>query len=324
MKMTENRLFNEVLKERFLNQFNEMTQQNYRRIFLIVETYESDLKKDICFFTIEEIKTVLFSFEARNRGTVESYARIISSYLNWCVEQKFIEKNVLADFKPNDFDEFVMPVEFITERTLRRIEDFCENYQDAVILRLLFIGAGGKRLSEIRNLKKQDVDFKNKRIRLINSLKEDNSGFPVRYTARWIDVDDRTLQLIDGAINQKQYTKRNGNIVFDIRVKPFVDLVKNDYVIRPSITNVESYSAPVDKYVIYRRIQMIEDTYGLKKFNSKFIQRSGMLYYASNIMMDDQLTNIDIKIVAERFGIRYSNNIKSFLTMENIRSLYPK
>lgn len=322
--MTEEKLFNEVLKRRFLSEFNEATQQNYRRIFNIVEKYEASLKKDICFFTLEEIKTVLFDFKARNRGTVESYARIISSYLNWCVEQKIIVKNVLADLRPDDFDEFVMPTEFITERTLRRIEDFCENYQDAVILRLLFIGAGGKRLSEIRNLKKQDIDFKNKRIRLINSLKEDKIGYPVRYIERWIDVDDRTLQLIDGAIHQKQYTKRNGDIVFDIRVKPYVDLVKNDYVIRPAVTNVESHSAPVDKYVIYRRIQMIEDTYGLKDFNSKFIQRSGMLYYANKIMVGDELTNIDIKIVAERFGISHPNNIKSFVTLENIRSLYPK
>uniref|UniRef100_UPI00406C8B6D hypothetical protein n=1 Tax=Peribacillus sp. FSL E2-0159 TaxID=2975289 RepID=UPI00406C8B6D len=58
------------------------------------------------------------------------------------------------------------------------------NYQDSVILHLLFIGVGGKQLSEIRNLNKKDIDWENGRLRLVNSLKEDIYGNPLKFTER--------------------------------------------------------------------------------------------------------------------------------------------
>src|SRR5690606_42012578 len=123
------------------------------------------------------------------RNTIESYGRIISGYLNWCVKNRIISKNVMEDMKPADFEKFIYDdSEYLSEKSLRRIEDLCNNYQDAVILRLLFIGVGGKQLSEIRNLKVSDVDFTNKKLRLINTLKADEKGIPTKYTERIIDV----------------------------------------------------------------------------------------------------------------------------------------
>src|SRR5690606_32760586 len=146
-----------------------------------------------------EIESVLYGFEANNRNTVESYGRIISSYLNWSVKNKIREDNPLTSFKPGDFEKYLTNDEiYMSDKQLRRYEDQCENPQDAVILRLLFEGLSGKELSEICNLKKTDVDRENNRLFLMDA--GSNSG-------RILPVEQRTIDLIDAAIAQRMYRK---------------------------------------------------------------------------------------------------------------------
>jgi hypothetical protein len=183
---------------------------------------------------------------------------------------------------------------------------------------------GGKELSEIRNLKITDVDFENKRLRLKEALKEDEKGFPIKYTERFIYVDERTLYLIEGAINEKTYLKRNGDLAQteSENIRPYTDLLNNGYVIKPSLTKNEYILRPVDKFVIYRRLSMLKDVLGLKKFNAKFIQQSGMLYLAKNIIENNEITLDDLKIIADKFNIKSYHNLKGLITMENINRIY--
>lgn len=321
-----NSLFNEELKNEFLNTVNEKTRKSYKRIFIITLKHERALNKDINQFSRKEIETVLKGFKTKSRNTIESYGRIISSYLNWCVKSGIINKNAMADMKPDDFDKFVYDEDgYLSEKELMRIEDRCNNYQDAVILRLLFIGVGGKQLSEIRNLKVEDVDFERKRLRLINSLQDDDRGMPLKYTERFIDVDDRTISLIQGAIRQKTYLKRNGDVAQteNGNISLYTDLVMNSYVVRSSITKTDNYNTPTDKFVIYRRLSMIEDVFGIEKFNAKFIQQSGMLYMANNTVRGNVSLD-DLKIVADRFNIKSYHNLKGIISDDNLNKIYTR
>ena len=318
-----NSLFNEKDKMLYLGDIKENTKQSYERIFRITSSFESALGKDINKFSEEEIETVLYSFRANNRNTIESYARIISSYLNWSVKHKLTDVNILEKYRPDNFEKFLTNEEvYIAENKLRRYEDMCENFQDAVILRLLFIGVGGKQMSEIRNLKKSDIDEEKMELRLTNTLKEDKDGFPLKYTERYLSIDERTLTLINGAINQKTYMKRNGFMVESNNVRPYTDIVKNDYVIRASITKTENFSAPVDKFVIYRRMSVLSETLGVD-LTTKFIQRSGMIFYGKGLIQNEKLSLDDLKIIANRFNMKSHHNLKGFLTVENILETYP-
>lgn len=316
-----NSLFNKRDKIKFLNGVKEGTRQSYERIFKFTSQFESALNKDINLFTKNELETVLRKFEASNRNTIESYARIISSYLNWSVKNNLTPVNLLSDFKPDDFEKYLKNnEEYITEKKLRRYEDQCENYQDAVILRLLFSGVGGKQMSEIRNLKKSHIDFDKMEIKLIESLKEEN-GIPVKFTERYLKVDRRTLDLIEGAINQKTYSKRNGMMEEINNIRPFTDLVNNEYVIRSSITKTDHINTPVDKFVIYRRIATISETLGID-IKAKFIQRSGMIFQASKLIQDDNISLDDLKIIANQFNIKSYHNLKGFISIDSIRRIY--
>ena len=331
-KETDTRpLFNLELKNEFLSSMigtktiSEDTSKSYTRIFNVTKPSEYALNKDLSEFTLEEMETILYNFQANNRNTVESYARIISSYLNWSYQHNKTQTNVLSSLKPTDFEKYLTNEEnYFTDKLLRRWEDGCANYQDAVLLRLLFNGIGGKQMSEIRNLKKTDVDFDNKRLRLVNTLKSDSNGLPLKFTERWIDVDDRTLDLIRGAIDKKTYLKKNGDMAETQHnnVRAFTDLVSNDYVVRASITKTDNWNTPVDRFVIYRRIQMLSEIFGIEILTTKFIQRSGMIYYANELMKDGELALDDIKMVADRFNLKSYHNLKGFLTIENIEKTY--
>lgn len=328
-----NSLFNTKVKIDYLSDMiksgaiSEETSKSYSRIFGVTFSSEEALEKDLNQFTLEEMETILYNFKANNRNTVESYARIISSYLNWSVINEQSGTNVLADLKPTDFEKYLTFEEtYFTNKQLRRWEDSCVNFQDAVILRLLFNGVSGKQMSEIRNLKKSDVDLENKRLRLVNTLKADKNGFPIKFTERWIDVDERTLELVRGAIEKKTYQKKNGDVAQTEynNVRPYTDLVNNDYVVRASITKTDNWNTPVDRFVIYRRIQMLSEIFSVEDLTAKFIQRSGMIFHANELMKGEKLSLDDIKIVADRFNLKSYHNLKGFLTVENIEKTYPK
>src|SRR4051812_13075957 len=106
---TDNSLFNPDVKESFLQDMiqsgtiTEDTAKNYERILGITAGDEEALGKDLNQFTLPELETILLGFKANNRNTIETYARIISSYLNWSVKEGITEVNQLAELKPNDF-----------------------------------------------------------------------------------------------------------------------------------------------------------------------------------------------------------------------------
>ena len=328
----EKSLYNHDIKIKYLNEMvasrtiSIETRNNYLRIFKVASKIEFELDKDLSIFSLEEIEIILNAFQAKNRNTVESYARIISSYLKWSVKNQYTLINVLSDLRPDDFNKYLTNGEvYMTEKELWAIEGNCVNAQDAVILRLLFIGVSGKELSELKNLKRTDIDFENNRLKLINTLKSDGNGYPIKSTTRWIGINDegRTLALIQKALNQKTYLKRNGDMEPIANIRPYTDLVMNDYVLRPSITKTEGFDTPVDKFVIYRRIEIIEKSLGLENLTAKFMQRSGMILLAKQLTNGNDPTLDDLKIIAARYNLASYHNLKGFITAENIRETYP-
>ena len=330
-------LFNEEIKERFLDDsvnrgvISQKTSESYRNIFK--RTYklkEKKAKKDLYEFDMKEMESLLIKFEANNRNTIESYGRIISSYLNWCVDNSLTDTNIIADLKPDDFIKYLLNEEkYFTYKQLLYYEEGCKNSQDSVLLRLIFNGFIGKNLSEIRNLKMTDLDKERKMIRLVNNLKEDpDSGMPIEFTERWEHLDDYTMELIEDAYGEMIYVQKNGEIKQGEKGKPreYTELVRNSYVIRASITKTNQEERPVNRHVIHRRIKMLGEYFGLKdKLDTKYIQRSGMIYYASQLIGDeDEVTVNVLKQVAKRFNLQSHHNLKGFLTIENIRKTYPK
>jgi len=112
-------------------------------------------------------------------------------------------------------------------------------------------------------------------------------------------------------------------------IRNYTDLIYSEFVIRSSNTGKNKIVGAVDRNVIYRRISTIEKTYGdmnpsaSERLNAKNISRSGMIFYAQDIMRFDNITlrSEIMKRVSKKFNIS-PYILGEFITERNISRLY--
>lgn len=316
VEVKSSKLYNEHIKERFLETYPEQTRPGYRRIFITSKRTEELLGKDLYDFSLEEIEDVLHDLSPTTFSASQTNGRIVTAYISWAIQEGLRQNNInpLRIVDPQYFTKFVDPTlnMFFTEKKLREIEDQCVNAQDYAIFRLLFEGVNGSRLSEIRNLKKADVDSDNLRLTLTDA---DGSQ-------RVIDVSPRAISFVEKAAKETVYYKKNGEPIDNEKVRPYTDLVDNEYVFRSSITRTEHYGM-VDIHLIYRRINMVKELFEIPFFTSTNIAKSGMIYMAKELVKrDGDLLREHYLMIADRFKVNNWYSIKEYVNMDNIKKLY--
>jgi integrase len=313
--------YNNKMKLLFLQKYPNNTQNTYSRIFEKSKEYEEKYKKDLCEFSISQIEDVLFDLEPLTQSASHVNGRIITAYIDWCILNKNIAiENELKNQPMAWFNQFVdKDIQlYYTEASIRKIEEDCANYQDMVIVRLLFEGVSGKSLSEIRNLRKNDINYETGEVTLV-----DEDG-----TTRPFVLSDRAIYLIEEANKLDIYFKKNG-FFEDESVGLETNLVDNSYVIRTSITRTNIKDQPVDKMVIYRRIQTISETLGYPALNPKNIIRSGVINKGKEIMEDKNKDTLDKEEYIEICKLYKMNEknwypIKKYCNPDIIKKLYKK
>ncbi|ARF70719.1 hypothetical protein B7C51_24920 (plasmid) [Paenibacillus larvae subsp. pulvifaciens] len=317
MKKLPNDLYNEKIKEEFLNIYdNEETKNNYKRIFQISSYTEKATNKDIYDFNMKELESVLYDLDPLTKASSESNGRILTSYISWCISKGYKKGiNILKTVDSDWFDKFVDKNKKIywSYKEIKQIISRCENAQDAAPIRLLFSSVNGKGAAEIRNLKKQDIDSYNNTLRLT-----DYDG-----SQRIIKVEEDVIDLCIDALNEKEYVKRNGVMEYRQNVSNVNELFVNDYVFRNSQTRTTNENGPVQSSVIYRRINLIGETLSIPYFTSKNIFRSGMIYLGRKLLeKNGELGNDQYKEIAKEFKINNWYSLKDFVNYDNIYKLY--
>lgn len=311
-----NIMYNQNIKESFLSDFPLNTQSTYRRIFIRSMGVEEVLGKDLYDFTKHEIEEVLFDLNPLTPAVSQSNGRIISSYISWWIEKNKSQSiNPLNTVGAEWFNKFIDKNKklYYSYKDIKQIEDFCMNAQDAVIVRLYFEGVAGMDSAEIRNLSKNDIHSD------INTLilRDANK------TPRAYKVSHDCIKLVNDALAERTYMKRNGLMVEQENVRTFTDLVNNDYVIRNSITRTDLADEAVHSSVIYRRMKMISELMQLPYLTGKNVFRSGIIYYAWQILNEEGvLGKPQYEKIAERFQIKNWYSIKEYCTEEIIFKLY--
>lgn len=326
-------LYNANIKERFLSEFGESTQNTYRRIFMRSKNFECQYDKDLYEFNAKEIGDLLYDLNPLTFASSATNTRIVSSYMYWAINMNLRGKNSTWISNPVEnvdnawIRKFVRPNTriYLSENELRQVEDFCTNYQDAVIFRCLFEGIEGNELSELCNLQKKDINMSYNTLSL-----HDSNG-----AKRFLDVSDRCMDLIIGALDQRIYHKRNGYMDTDLysNVPPTVRVAINNYVLRNNLTNTQAQMGPVSKNVIYHRITTIRNLFGETPDNEqgftcqylrpKNIVRSGMIWMGKKILDNKgSLTKEDYEAIVQRYNKNNAWSIKEFVNEELIKEIY--
>ncbi|GED68516.1 hypothetical protein BRE01_22180 [Brevibacillus reuszeri] len=317
-------MFNPETKTAFLQGYKENTQKAYSRVFNLTMKFEVEKDKDLLHFTLDEIETALYSFHASTGDSLNTAGRTISAYLNWARAEGLREDtNPLESVSKEWFKNMVGNThqQFITKQEIDAIIDQCNNDQDSVILSLLFEGAGGREVSELRNLKREQVNDEKRTLILINDKEE----------TREIQISEQCLKLINGAIKQKEYLKGNGEMRRD-HLKETSELIETGYVIRPAKTR-NVHMEQVSPHLIYGRLHALEEYFGLDNLRVKTIQRSGMIWMGKQLLeRDGELGKEQYYEICERFGVSKVMNgnkleylwwgLKDFVNPDMIAALY--
>lgn len=267
-------MYNPELKQRFIDTYDiENTRINITRKFYMTNfKKEKELNKDLCDFTNEECQDLLYSFNSKSASSLASIVSILRNYINFTINIGRRENaiNFFDMLKLEDLDKYVAKnvyqYMYITRDELySSVISQIFNPQDAVIYALLFEGVKGKELLELRNLKPEDIDFNNKTITIQPYIIKNSNGTTKEVPMRIIEnVDDRTLEIIEGAIHQSIYYRGNsednrmGNsLPNELDLEPTSYILKNTITSKnPDMDAIED--KPITKQTVQNRMNKVK------------------------------------------------------------------
>ena len=293
--------YNKDVKNRYLETIEEVSRDTIGYILYKATPLEKLLNRDLYTFSLEEIGSVMSHSNPLNNRVAERTALILNKYIHWALENGYYTTNMhpMRGIKKNWAHDFVADKElFVSEDRLIKIEDDLDNFQDKVSLRLPFEGIMGSDLSEILNLKAEDV-YDNGILKLHDSKKEEREA----------QVSDRAISFIKGALSESSYkkwsTSEDKKMITD-----FEALVENDYVIRGLRRKKgEDKNQPQGYQTVYRRIKTIMDKENLNYITAKQLQRSGMLAMAARLIKErGKYTVKERDEICEKYGVSHIQN----------------
>lgn len=289
----EDEIYNEKFKEKFINEKFEEFYAIPVRIFKVSYLMEKSLDKDLCEFNVKEIESVIKSLRYTSVNTVRNAASCIRRYIDWmyAVKYKLNNLNILNVLSEDWYASMVRK----SEKTLftgGMLEEVCEilpDPQTELIIRLTMLGVAGNKLSELRNLKIQDVDFVNNRINLMN---EDES-------VRTMYIDDYILNLIKRTHMSLSYITPEGAIY---------DKEPSDYVIKPVVKlrriSEEVINSPISQFKIIAMCKEVGVYIGEPHFTMKNIRNSAMLNIYYKALKEKNGENFDLDYPGEMENLK--------------------
>lgn len=262
----EDRVFNYRLKDSFIKDraYHPDTALSFMYVFEKFKSKEEEKGKDICHFDESELKEVIKSLKLPSLARVEQFISIISRYMWWASDYDI--RNTVPPHINDELRSFVFVdnSKIISEEELRRVSNLCINAQDGICFALPFYGLFGHNLEEICNLAVKDCNTVAKTINVKG------------YFNRVIELPRWAADLLEEAINEDRYYINNGNSLSN---KSFNKLSPNGYVLR---TSGNPKFSPVDRSVVYQRVDKIKNFAGYPNIFPRSLRVSGQINFLKN------------------------------------------
>jgi site-specific recombinase XerD len=288
-------MYNPEFKQRFLEESNiqDSTRKLYKFILekaSITEFKVGENGKDIYEFNPYECDQLIFSYSRQSKQMVSVIVATLKRYMDFYIANNTAEKDFfnyfstisgVADYKKY-VDVTAIENKYVTFEGLEEVQKILVNEQDVALIELVYCGVMGKEGSELINLRVKDV-LPNK----------------IVLPTREIDITDRTYNIIQDAIEQKEYIRGNGELADNAKGETMV-INPTDFVLR---------SAGSTKFgqITYSSLQMrmnrIKDFFGNPYLNLTNIWHAGMLFHLMKIKIEKgSVDNEDYKRINEMFG----------------------
>lgn len=309
-------MFNNEIKERYIEEKNKSATlpNGYLRCqFDKVEKYERENGKDVCCFTVREIREY---YKILNTSSLEFIASLnsqFSQYTQWCLQNNMVidNQNHFLEIDLGVMRECLNAVTFNKKIVTREnILNWCEELQnpkDQVIMLGLFEGLKGKDFCDFVKLKPEDV---NGNVLTLNNGRE-------------IKVSNKLISYIEESINETKYYSYSKNEKGHGKIVNLVDL---GYVIKfyPNIKeDVSDYQKGRVVYNCISRCLKYIGVFNIVTANSIF--ESGKIHMIKerskelNMTVRDYIYSnhihevehqYDCKILRSSFILKYGDHLK--------------
>lgn len=131
------------------------TLQQYK---LRLEPFLLSCGKELQDITTNDIRAYLYKFqEMRGIGnhTLDTIRLNLNAFFSWCAKEGYVTRNVCAAVGPIKYEE--KPRTPLSDIQLEKLRVVCKNVREKAMLETFY--ATGCRCSELRNLKRSDMDF---------------------------------------------------------------------------------------------------------------------------------------------------------------------
>lgn len=318
-------LYNAELKIDFLKQYSKNTQIDYARIFKASAKLEKKYKKDLYDFNIEQIEDLMMSLMPSTMNASVKNKSVISSYLFFTEEMREGAINDIVTRTNEWTEKFVMKGRKLFRfDEIEQIENSLFNIADKMIVRGIFEGIGGYRLSELRSLKIGNIDVDNGIVKVYDEKTK-------KY--REINVSDRLIQYALVSHRTEEYYSNNGvpNKNGNIRVqelkesKEFVLKARrrdsgSPFLTYPSITIMFNKLSEWMPHTDFKSV--------LYKLKPKTLTYSGINYMIYLYVMENHTLDINQEfkeVIANKFGYDNHDSLwQRVFNEDEFLELYPE
>ncbi|MEC4565421.1 hypothetical protein L8C07_05640 [Paenibacillus sp. CMAA1739] len=316
-------LYNPDIKQRFLEGYRKATRGNYESKLKRASKVEMKYNKDLYNFSLSEIEEVMYLLAPNKLSSATIYGSIIKKYIEWAISQDLRADNLnpLDVVNGKEFYE-----KFIPKQILIRDDDLelalgqIDSNRDIVIIQSIFEGIMGRECSEIRNLKKQDINQANRTVKLTN-------------VGRYGEVEEREIViskfLLEAMLRADEETSYSSNFgEGSLSNKKISALKDSSYIIK------STKDEKVKQTLISQTITKFAAKLNMEKLSPVDIRNSGMLKMAKDIYVDKKgkLERTDIHEISKKFNVGSKDGeifyttmyTKDFLNIETIIRIYPE
>lgn len=318
-------VYNLDIKKMYLNPFeNEETKEVYTRLFR--KAYETEVKfgKDLFDFS-EEDWSYFFEnvLRPKTKESARSYGNVLANYVQWAIDNNHSQL-LINPLKRRQryFFEFVQERKtYFSFQEKEAILSTLVNKQDAFIIEGLWNGIQGTQVSELVNLKVEDIDIENRKIYLRN-----DEGELIRVI--YVDEDDTSvIELAILANSEQQYYRLNGEADYSANLIETIELTDSEYVLKIAVTGKKG-GQKASRYTVYNRLEMIRSLEEFEEYSdaltTKNIVRSGMIYMALKLYeRDGKIERKQIEEICKKYNMKYKWALRDFLNVDMLNELYP-
>lgn len=311
------KMYNEDIKNKFLSNYSNInTQTLYRKLLSKFGAYEKEVNKDLYTFTIEEIGELLFWYSPKSRNSASTALSVIKMYRSFAVREAYTPihldfSRLVGDSDINMFlNRKALPLSYLkSQEEFYDIVNHLENYQDAVILILLWNGIDGFKHSEIVDLKVKDCDFENHKIYITNDKGD---------VLREVKMSEKDMNFVKDATEEIIYKKGNGKAKGKCTSR---ELIKNDYVLRVPVSKSHPWNTKIDAQVIDTRMKRIKEWCDKTHLSPQNIVTSRVMIHLNKVEgKNGLLTHNDFDDANRKFGI----NVKQLYNMKETYEMFKK